>query len=166
MYPKPRGLQCKMSQAVRLWVFLVAAVATLGLVAAKSVDQQQQHELLSCEHVSNFFSSINVTIKPTNKNQGKFGPLSIYAIRPGPERDERARNCVNSLNFCSTMWCCSPECVHEYEQCCLFGEGARNDLWCFHGEWFIGPVDGREETRAIHKSREHRGEWYFELSRL
>ncbi|XP_039442560.1 division abnormally delayed protein isoform X1 [Culex pipiens pallens] len=70
MYPKPRGLQCKMSQAVRLWVFLVAAVATLGLVAAKSVDQQQQHELLSCEHVSNFFSSINVTIKPTNKNQG------------------------------------------------------------------------------------------------
>lgn len=51
------------------WVFLVvaAAVATLGLVAAKSVDQ---HELLSCEHVSNFFSSINVTIKPANKNQG------------------------------------------------------------------------------------------------
>lgn len=54
------------------WVFLVAAavVATFGLVAAKSVDQQQQHELLSCEHVSNFFSSINVTIKPANKNQG------------------------------------------------------------------------------------------------
>lgn len=50
------------------WV-LFLAVATLGLVAAKSVDQQQ-HELLSCEHVSNFFSSINVTIKPANKNQG------------------------------------------------------------------------------------------------
>ncbi|KAL9701926.1 hypothetical protein quinque_005367 [Culex quinquefasciatus] len=76
MYPKPRGLQCKMSQAVRLWVFLVAAVATLGLVAAKSVDQQQQHELLSCEHVSNFFSSINVTIKPTNKNQ--VSPWELY----------------------------------------------------------------------------------------
>lgn len=51
------------------WVVLLAAVATLGLAVAKSVDQQQ-HELLSCEHVSNFFSSINVTIKPTNKNQG------------------------------------------------------------------------------------------------
>lgn len=67
--PKSRGLQCKMSSTRLSWVFLVAVVATFGLVAAKSVDQQQ-HELLSCEHVSNFFSSINVTIKPANKNQG------------------------------------------------------------------------------------------------
>lgn len=61
-----------------LWVFLGLAVVTLGLVAAKSVDQQQQHELLSCEHVTNFFSSINVTIKPTNKNQGKFALAAPY----------------------------------------------------------------------------------------
>lgn len=66
MSPKPRGLQCKMPPPRLSWV-LFLAVATLGLVAAKSVDH---HELLSCEHVSNFFSSINVTIKPANKNQG------------------------------------------------------------------------------------------------
>lgn len=48
---------------------LALSVAWLP-VESKGVDQQ---ELLSCEHVSHFFSSINVTIKPDNKNQGTFG---------------------------------------------------------------------------------------------
>ncbi|XP_053688713.1 division abnormally delayed protein [Sabethes cyaneus] len=69
-----RGLRsdAKMSplwSALLLVVLLGVLLSGSGTaVEAKSVEQ---HELLSCEHVSNFFSSINVTITPVTNNEGK-----------------------------------------------------------------------------------------------
>lgn len=68
-----RGLACsqKMSSLVAILfcasVFSVGPLGPIGGVESKSVDQQ---ELPSCDHVIGFFSSINVTIVPANKNQG------------------------------------------------------------------------------------------------
>lgn len=76
-----RGLACsqKMSSLVAILfcasVFSVGPLGPIGGVESKSVDQQEQP---SCDHVIGFFSSINVTIVPANKNQGKctFNELS------------------------------------------------------------------------------------------
>lgn len=68
-----RGLPCSQKMSSSMGIGIVLCIVALSLelgptrVETKSVDQQ---ELLSCEHVSSFFSSINVTIKPANKNQG------------------------------------------------------------------------------------------------
>lgn len=68
-----------MSSVVILFSVLFALSFELGPsgVETKSVDQQ---ELPSCDHVSSFFSSINVTIKPANKNQGKLTHVSILRM--------------------------------------------------------------------------------------
>lgn len=71
-----RGLQClpkmsPLSSSVAVVLVLLLQLGASPAVEAKSVEQQQQQqEQLSCEHVSGFFSSINVTIKPSSNNQG------------------------------------------------------------------------------------------------